>query len=57
MKTNNQFTIQQLLRAAEITSDGTRREQYLDEADKLIRQELSEKELAAAKEVGIVVEA
>lgn len=56
MKSNRQFTIQQLLRAAEITGDGDRREQYLDAADKLIREELSPKALTAAKKSGIFVE-
>lgn len=57
MKSNRQFNIQQLLRAAEITGDGSRREQYLDEVDKLLRKELSEKALDAAKKSGIFVEA
>ena len=53
MKSNRQFTIQQLLRAAEITGDSERREQYLNEADKLIRAELSREALAVAKRVGV----
>ena len=53
MKSNRQFTIQQLLRAAEITGDSERREQYLNEADKLIRAELSREALAVAKKVGV----
>lgn len=56
MKSNRQFTIQQLLRAAEITGDSERREQYLDEADKLIRKELSGRALDAAKKSGVLVE-
>ena len=53
MKSNRQCTIQQLLRAAEITGDSERREQYLNEADKLIRAELSREALAVAKKVGV----
>ncbi len=56
MKSNRQFTIQQLLRAAEITSDSERREQYLDEADRLLRKELFEGALAAAKAAGLDLE-
>lgn len=56
MKSNRQFTIQQLLRAAEITGDSDRREQYLDEADKLIREELPKKALSAAQKAGIFTE-
>lgn len=56
MKSNRQFTIQQLLRAAEITGDSDRREQYLDEADKLIRMELPKGTLEAAKVVGFDLE-
>lgn len=56
MKCNRQFTIQQLLRAAEITGDSDRREQYLDEADKLIRLELSKEALTVAKKVGVFQE-
>ena len=53
MKSNRQFTIQQFLRAAEITGDSERREQYLNEADKVIRTELSREALAVAKKVGV----
>lgn len=53
MKSNRQFTIQQLLRAAEITGDSERREQYLNEADKVIRTELSREALVVAKKVGV----
>lgn len=56
MKSNRQFTIQQLLRAAEITGDSERREQYLDEADKLLRKELPAGALAAAKAAGLDLE-
>lgn len=56
MKSNRQFTIQQLLRAAEITGDSERREQYLDEADKLIRKELPDGVLTAARAAGLDLE-
>ena len=56
MKSNRQFTIQQLLRAAEITGDSERREQYLDEADKLLRKELAGKAMEAAAQAGIIVD-
>lgn len=56
MKSNRQFTIQQLLRAAEITGDSERREQYLDEADKLIRKELSSKAIGSAIKAGVFAE-
>lgn len=56
MKCNRQFTIQQLLRAAEITGDSDKREQYLDEAEKLIRLELSKEALKVAKKVGVFQE-
>lgn len=56
VKSNRQFTIQQLLRAAEITGDSDRREQYLDEADKLIRMELPKGALEAAKAAGLDLE-
>lgn len=56
MKSNRQFTIQQLLRAAEITGDSERREQYLDTADNLIRKELPPEAISAAKTAGILTE-
>lgn len=56
MKSNRQFTIQQLLRAAEIAGDSERREQYLDAADKLIREELPKKALDSARKAGLFVE-
>ena len=56
MKSRRQFTIQQLLRAAEITTDTDRRERYLDEADKLIRQELPKAALDEARKHGIELE-
>lgn len=56
MKSNRQFTIQQLLRAAEITGDSERREQYLDEADRLLRLELPKGALETAKAAGLDLE-
>lgn len=56
MKTDRQTTIQQLLRAAEITGDGKRREQYLDMADNLIRKELPKDGLALAEAYGLGLE-
>lgn len=56
MKSNRQFTIQQLLRAAEITGDSERREQYLDEADRLLRMELPKGALETAKAAGLDLE-
>lgn len=56
MRTDRQTTIGQLLRAAEITGDSERRERYLDEADRLIRQELSSEAISAAKKAGILKE-
>lgn len=54
MKSDRQSTIQHLLRAAEITGDSERRERYLDEADELLRKELSPEALNAAHKVGLL---
>jgi len=56
MKSDQQFTIQQLLRAAEITGDNERRERYLNAADELIRKELPKEGLKLAKDYGIELE-
>ncbi len=56
MKSRRQFTIQQLLRAAEITTDTDRREKYLDEADRLLRQELPKSAIEEAKRHGVELE-
>lgn len=56
MKTDRQTTIQQLLRAAEITGDGDRRERYLNLADNLIRKELPKDGLALAEAYGLGLE-
>ena len=56
MKTDRQTTIQQLLRAAEITGDGDRREKYLNLADNLIRKELPKDGLALAEDYGLGLE-
>lgn len=49
MKSDRQLTIQQLLRAAEITGDRERRENYLNIADKLLREELPKDALKLAE--------
>lgn len=54
MKSDKQSTIQQLLRAAEITGDSKRRERYLDKADVLLQQELSTEALEAAEKLGLL---
>lgn len=54
MKSDKQSTIQHLLRAAEITGDSERREQYLDAADVLLRKELSAEALEAAERLGLL---
>ena len=53
VKSDKQSTIQHLLRAAEITGNSERREQYLDTADVLLRKELSVEVLEAAEKVGL----
>lgn len=53
VRTDRQTTISQLLRAAEITGDGERRERYLNLADELIRKELPKDGLALSEKYGL----